>query len=335
MTMAGHFTLWRWAGILMVAILMAGTALLPAPQAAVAADLVVGGGAIVAADELNLRAGPGSHNPRVATLSSGTSLLLLAGPVNGVWWRVLDGTNIGYVDGTWLTPADPPTGWDAYDIDLPVPFHRQNTAYWCDPADLQSWVEYVQGQSLGAEVPVQQRFWDWEAAHNAGYTLQQWNASPYAVASAADQWMPGRGYNHFMYDDPMAATTTVAWLLANPAYREPAVALIWEAEHYVLVRGVRATADPFLDPQARILGVYVMDPNQGGRSWLGEDRYIPISEWLGRHLTAVTYLTPSSGVPGDPWQGKYVMIHRDWTSEGPTQAGRVNASPASYGAGAR
>jgi hypothetical protein len=208
------------------------------------------------------------------------------------------------------------------------------TPVWCDPADLQTWMEYDSGSSLGQEVSAQQSFWDWELAHNAGYTVDQWDASPFAVASAANHWLPDRGFNHFIYDDPVAATTMVAWLLANPKYREPSVATIWLGDHYVLVRGVRATADPFQNyPQAQILGVYVMDPNKGRPSWLGEDRYIPLADWTSRYLTPVTYQTPGAGVPGDVWQGKYVMIQRDWGNSGPTLEGRVNAIPQSYAAG--
>ncbi|MCL5025418.1 MAG: SH3 domain-containing protein [Chloroflexi bacterium] len=316
------------------AVLLTGLAL-SSPGAAFAVDLTVGGGAVVT-DELNLRGGPSAENPIVDVLPSGTALRLLAGPVNDVWWRVTDGARVGYVNGAWLAPAAPPDDTAAFDLDLMLPFHRQMTAVWCDPADLQSWIEFVQGQSLGPSVDVQQRLWDWELSHNAGFTVDQWNASPFAVASAARHWLPDRGFNHFIYDDPTAATTTVAWLLANPAYREPSIALIWAADHYVLVRGVRATADPFLNyPQAKVLGVYVMDPNQGGPSWLGEDRYIPLSDWVGRYLTPVSYLTPASGVPGDVWQGKYVMVQRDWSNDDPTLAGRVNASAESYEAADR
>lgn len=302
------------------------------PGRAAADGLVVGSGAVVATDALNLRGGPGQGNPVVGVLTGGTTLKVLGGPVNELWWRVSDGARVGYVDGDYLAPGAAPA--DAtYDLDLPLTYHRQMTAVWCDPADLQSWVEFVSGQSLGPDTPVQQRFWDWELAHNAGFTVRQWDASPFAVASAAHQWLPSQGFNHFIYDDPIAATSTVAWLLANPAYREPSVATIWYGDHYVLVRGVRATADPYAAyPTARILGVYVMDPNKGRPSWLGEDRYIPIDAWTSRYLTPVTYLTPGAGIPGDVWQGKYVMIQRDWSANGPSLAGRVNASPRSYGA---
>jgi hypothetical protein len=297
-----------------------------------AAGLAVGGGAVTT-DSVTLRGGPNAENPAVGVLATGTRLRLLGGPASGGWWRVTDGTRVGYVSGAYLAPGTAIADSAGFDLDLPLTFHRQMTSVWCDPADLQTWIEYVQGSSLGDDTEIQQRIWNWELAHNAGFTVEQWNASPYAMASAAQQWMPDRGFNHFTYNDPLAGTTTVAWLLANPRYREPSIAVIWRGDHYILVRGVRATADPFLDPQARILGVYVMDPNKGRPSWLGEDRYIPISEWLGTHFTPVSYLNPGNGVPGDVWQNKYVTIQRDWTNDGPTLAGRSNATWASYGAG--
>jgi len=295
-----------------------------------AADLVVGEGAVVTADRLNLRGGPSTGNPIVGSLTQDTAVRLLAGPVNDGWWRVTDGTCAGYVNEAWLIPSAAPDGAGSFDLDLPIPFHRQMTAVWCEPADIQSWTEYARGESLSNSYAVQQSIWNWELSHNAGYTEDQWNCSPFAAASAARQWMPDRGFNHFTNDDPMAATNLMAWLLASPQYREPSIALVWRGEHYILVRGVRATADPSVDPLAKILGVYVMDPNQGSRSWLGEDRYIPIEEWVTHHLTPVTYLTPHTGMPGDPWQDKCVTIQRDWEDDGPTTAGRLNATTESY-----
>ncbi|HVC32876.1 MAG TPA: SH3 domain-containing protein [Chloroflexota bacterium] len=323
----------RWTNGRTIALAIATVAalvLLLAPAEATN-DLSVGGGATVTADWLNLRGGPGLENPIVDELSYGTSLHVLGGPIADVWWRVSDGTRVGYVSGDWLAPAAVSVDQPTFDLDLSLPYHAQLTSVWCDPADLQSWIELDQGQSLGASYGAQQSFWNWELGHNDGFTVEQWDASPFAVASAAHHWLPGRGFNHFVYDDPLAATATVAWLLANPKYHEPSVATIWWGDHYVLVRGVRATANPYLDNgQAKILGVYVMDPNRGRPSWLGEDRYIPIDAWVTRYLTPVSYRTPGSGIPGDVWQGKYVMIQRDWTNTGPTPQGRVDATPRSY-----
>jgi hypothetical protein len=323
----------RFAGVAVLALILAIVVSWPRPALA-AGDLTVGGGATVTADWLNLRGGPGTDNPAISQLASGTLVQLIAGPVDDIWWRVTDGQRVGYVNGAWLQAADAPSNPPVFDVDLTVPVHRQMTPVWCDPADLQTWVELDSGQPLGDATAVQQQFWDWELAHNAGFTVAQWDASPFAVASAAHQWLPQRGFNHFVYDDPTSATLMMAWLLANPADHEPSIANIWWGDHYVLVRGFRATADPFVNPTtAKILGVYIMDPNQGRPSWMGRDRYIPIDAWITRYLTPVSYLTPGSGVPGDVWQGKYVTIQRDWTNDGPTLAGRINATPASYLAG--
>ncbi|MGH2457651.1 MAG: SH3 domain-containing protein, partial [Chloroflexota bacterium] len=266
---------WTRARGATVAVVVMTTLLLLIAPAQASGDLSVGSGATVTADWLNLRGGPGLGNPIVDELANGTSLQILGGPINSAWWRVTDGSRVGYVDGDWLAPGAASVDQATYDLDLALPYHRQLTSIWCDPADLQTWVEYLTGQSLGDSYTAQQSFWSWELGHNDGFTVQQWDASPFAVASAAHHWLPSRGFNHFIYDDPLAATSMVAWLLANPSYHEPSVATIWWGDHYVLVRGVRATADPYRDySQAKILGVYVMDPNRGRPSWLGEDRYI-------------------------------------------------------------
>lgn len=327
----------RWVGarfFFAAGLVVALLALWIGPAEATA-DLSVGGGATVNADWLNLRGGPGLENPVLDVLPYGTDVHLLAGPVDGVWWRISTGARVGYVSGDWLTSGAAALSQATFDLDLALPYHRQLTPIWCDPADLQTWIEYDTGKSLGPSYAAQQHFWDWELGHNDGFTVQQWDASPYAIASAAHQWLPKRGFNHFIYDDPTAATKMMAWLLANPKYHEPSVATIWWGDHYVLVRGVRATANPYLDyPDAKILGVYVMDPNEGRPSWLGEDRFIPMDTWISRYLTPVSYLTPGSGVPGDVWQGKYVTVQRDWTTNGPTPQGWVDATPRSYlGAG--
>src|SRR5262249_25577658 len=124
----------------------------------------------------------------------------------------------------------------------------------------------------------------------------------------------------------------LAWLLANPAYREPSIALIWRGLHYVLVRGVRALGDPGQDPDnAQLLGFYVADPNRPDPRSLADDPLLPVDRWLGDLLTRVTYLPAHSGVPGDVWQTRCVAIQRDWTTDGPTLAGQVDVSPARYG----
>jgi len=282
---------------------------------------------IVVREALNLRAAPSADAPVLTVLPAGARVAL-AGAASGDWARVRYGDQTGYAARAYLDAA---AASQAFSLDLPVPFHRQLTDVWCDPAIIQSWTEYVTGRAAPDSRAFQADTWDWETDHNLGFTLDQWDASPYAVASALHHHMPDRGFSHWKSDDPLEATKVLAWFLANPAYRQPGIALIWRGEHYVLVRGVEAEGDPYRDyPRATILGVYVMDPNQGARSWLGTDRYIPIDEWTSQYLTPVSYQTPHTGVPGDQWQGKRVTILGDWRVGPPLEDGRTPADLAAY-----
>jgi hypothetical protein len=234
----------------------------------------------------------------------------------------------------WLVSSDRAAAQESgggYSLNLPVPFYRQLTAVWCDPAVIQSWYEYATGQTVHDSYSFQASTWAWEEAHNLGFTLDEWDASPYALASALHHHMPDRGFNHWKSDDPVEATRVMGWFLANPAYHQPAIALIWRGEHYVLVRGVEADGDPYRDyPRATIRGVYLLDPNQGASRWLGTNLYVPMSEWVGSYLTPVSYLTPHTGVPGDQWQEKYVTIQADWQVGPPLEQGRSPADLAAH-----
>jgi hypothetical protein len=221
---------------------------------------------------------------------------------------------------------------NVFDVDLPIPYARQLTDIWCDPADIEMWLSYRQGRATsGGTRALQGSIWDWETSHNAGFSVDQWDCSPFAVASAASHWMTDAAFDHFMYDDAMSGSRVLAWLLANQQYREPSIALIWHGLHYVLVRGVRAVGDPGKDPNgAQLLGFYVADPDPGASFWLGQDRFVPIDRWLNEMFSPVSYQTPHTGVPGDAWQNRMVAIQRAWASGGPTQSGQRNAAVGSY-----
>jgi len=300
-------------------------------QTDMAAGLVAGTQAEVTTEGLRVRGGPAVDEPIVATLASGSGVDLLGRSADGVWWRVAADTTVGYVDGAYLQPTGAATTSGVLDVDLPVSYTPQLSPVWCDPADLQMWLAYHAVLPGGGSARLQKALWDWETGHNAGFTVDQWDCSPFAVASAAHHWLPSLGFDHFVYDDPLAATRLLAWLLVNPAYREPSIALIWRGAHYVLVRGVRALGDPYRDGKAaRLLGVYVADPNKGEPSWLGQDRFVPIDRWLAELFTPATYRTPHTGVPGDPWQDAYVAVQRGSTADGPSADGQRNATPGSY-----
>src|SRR5438045_3512902 len=70
--------------------------------------------AVVTADELNLRGGPGADEPRVATLSEGALVDLLARSGSGAWWRVVAGASVGWVSGQYVEPTGASASSDAF-----------------------------------------------------------------------------------------------------------------------------------------------------------------------------------------------------------------------------
>jgi hypothetical protein len=258
---------------------------------------------------------------------------LLAPSADATWFRVASDVAVGYVSIDFLQATGRPSSSTVFDLDLPIPYARQLSPIWCDPADLEMWMTYHQGRTASdGGVQMQSALWDWETSHNAGFTVAQWDCSPYAVASAAHHWMPDAGFDHFQYDSALSGSRVLAWLLSNPTYREPSIALIWRGLHYVLVRGVRAIGNPAEDPSGvELLGFYVADPDRGASFWLGEDRFIPISRWLDELFSPVSYLTPHTGIPGDVWQNRAVAIQRAWTPAAPTQSGQRNVTVPDYG----
>src|SRR5579864_8838712 len=220
----------------------------PVPTRAQAA-LATGTQAVVTTDGVNLRGGPGADQPVVGTLSADMQVDVLGGSADGTWWRVAGESGAGYVNAAFLAATGQPITSGVVDIDLNIPYARQLTSIWCDPADIEMWLGYHQGlPGNGGTRALQSAVWDWETTHNAGFSVDQWDCSPYAVASAASHWMTDASFDHFLYDDALAGSRVLAWMLANAQMREPSVALIWRGLHYVLVRGVRAVGDPGVDP---------------------------------------------------------------------------------------
>ncbi|MGN6697229.1 MAG: hypothetical protein ACTHMR_03645 [Thermomicrobiales bacterium] len=208
-----------------------------------------------------------------------------------------------------------------YSHNLSLTWHRQMTDDWCDPADIQSWTEYLTGRHYPDDTAIQSQVWDYELAHNLGYTVEQWDASPYAMAAALHWLNPGYGFNHWIYDDPVEATKVLAYNLAAPGGGQPAIAVIRGGTHYILVKGVVADSDPYANyPNAHILGLWVSDPfidYPGAEAkWLGQDGYLTLDQWLG------IFDQNHWGVPGDPWQDKYITVQMDWQNMDPAPGGR-------------
>src|SRR5436190_13462455 len=108
----------------------------PAQRAVLAqSSLSVGMQASVAADGLNVRGGPGASQPLVGTLDAGSIVDLLGASRDAAWWRVATQGVVGYVSADYLEATGQSTTSSVFDLDLPIPYARQLSPVWCDPAD--------------------------------------------------------------------------------------------------------------------------------------------------------------------------------------------------------
>jgi hypothetical protein len=122
-------------------------------------------------------------------------------------------------------------------VDLPVRFHAQQDPDWCDPADVQMWLELNGTALLGSsDAEIQGNIWDYEVANNDGFTLEQWHASPYAVASALNAFSGVNGVGDAAFDNIHDAGAVISRSIASD--QQPVIALVDNGTHYVLLTGV-------------------------------------------------------------------------------------------------
>jgi hypothetical protein len=135
-------------------------------------------------------------------------------------------------------------------------YHSQQDGDWCDPADIEMWL-LADGVAVHGldDYAIQQRFWNYELANNDGYTLAQWNASPYAVAATLDQF---GGWNDIGdAPQPTAEAAGVVISYSLDMLQQPVIVMVGGGVHYVLVTGVTLSAAGVNAPP---LSVTVDDP---------------------------------------------------------------------------
>ena len=123
-------------------------------------------------------------------------------------------------------------------IELDYSYHAQQDGDWCDPADIEMWLQ-ADGIALpsGDDHAVQQTFWSYETSHNDGYTIAQWNASPYAVAVTLAQY----GHLSGIGDAPQPTLAAAGSVISHSVamLHQPVIVMIYGATHYVLITGVQ------------------------------------------------------------------------------------------------
>jgi len=150
-------------------------------------------------------------------------------------------------DGVNTSPQPPSPGVPEYAPELfnggvlsysvPVAFHSQQDPDWCDPADVQMWLEATGVELPGAtDSDVQSAIWSYEISNNDGFTLDQWHASPYAVAAALNAFGATEQVGDAAFDDIDSAGQVIARSLAIDG--QPVIALVDDGTHYVIITGV-------------------------------------------------------------------------------------------------
>ncbi len=186
-------------------------------------------------------------------------------------------------------------------VQLPITYHSQQTGDWCDPADIEMWLQ-ADGVGLPGldDYGTQERFWNYELADNDGYTLSQWNASPYAVAVTLDHF---GGWDDIGDDpQPTAQAAGVVISYSIDMLQQPVIVMVGGGVHYVLVTGV--TLGPG-GADAPPVAVTVDDPLAYGVSGGPAAGSSPSEEMSWDQFTE--WYTPNTN-HGGVWAGQWVLI---------------------------
>jgi hypothetical protein len=183
---------------------------------------------------------------------------------------------------------------------LPVTYHSQQDPDWCDPADLQMWMQ-ADGVALptGDDHAIQQQLWDFELSHNDGYTVAQWDASPYAVAVTLDHFAGRQDIGSAPQPTLEAAGIQISRSLAVD--HEPVIVMVGGGAHYVLVTGAALGPDGTEAPPAEVT---IYDPLAYGVA--GSSPHPTSGDIVTWEEFAATY-TANTHHAGT-WAGQWVLI---------------------------
>jgi transcriptional regulator with XRE-family HTH domain len=145
---------------------------------------------------------------------------------------------------------------------LSVPYLVQRQNDWDDPADLEMWLSFDHAPGLpGDEAVAQAALWTYEAGHNDGFPLTEWDCSPYAVAATLDHYAGSAVAGDGMYDDSLSAGQEIT--RSVQALHQPVIATVDGASSYVLVVGVTLSSG---GADAAPAAVVVDDPYPSGQA---------------------------------------------------------------------
>ena len=193
-------------------------------------------------------------------------------------------------------------------VTLAVTYHSQQDPDWCDPADLQMWMQ-ADGVTLppGDDHAIQQKLWDYELSHNDGYTVQQWDASPYAVAVTLNHFASRSDIGDAPQPSLEAAGIQISRSLT--VSHEPVIVMLGGGAHYVLITGAALGPD---GTEAPPVEVTVDDPLKYGVGGTSPDPSRGTTMSWDQFAGSYTANTNHGGI----WADKWVLIAPGISLEG-------------------
>jgi hypothetical protein len=186
-------------------------------------------------------------------------------------------------------------------IEIPFVYHAQQTGDWCDPADIEMWLQTdAVALPAGDDHSIQQTFWNYETSHNDGYTVAQWNASPYAVAVTLDHF----GDLGDVGDAPQTSLDAAGAVISRSIalLHQPVIVMVGGATHYVLITGVQLSGKGADAPPMAVTLANPLQFGVGGSPPSGSNGAITMS-WTD----FAAWYTPDTH-HGGVWSGEWVLV---------------------------
>jgi hypothetical protein len=210
--------------------------------------------------------------------------------------------------------ATAPTGEFSINLYQDGDFASQRTAYWCIGASMQMMLNIV-GLTDDDSRAGQERYM--RLARSSGPSLQQVDHGQTDLAGGAlrgagsSGWARGMvqlgagGYRQQAVDGYDAALRAAAVALRRTG--RPTGLIVWRGAHSWVMSGFTASADPLVDPDFRVTGVYIQDPWYPRVSSIWGPGQKP-NAWISISALKADFLPRRGGGYHVEQAGKYVLV---------------------------
>jgi len=178
-------------------------------------------------------------------------------------------------------------------VNLAVPYHGQETDWYCGPASAQMWIDY-HGDSTS-----QDTLYQYIRSQNLEGSL--WYTDPKGLANCVQHYVNNLVVDDHSWTNPDSAVLGQAVDIVNRGI--PSASLTENGAHWMLVKGVNYFE--YGGQVYSVNGVWVHDPD----SWLDNpiNEYLTVDDWMN-HFTSVSL----TGLEQSRWYDRYVTVQGYW-----------------------